>query len=131
MKGTKSVIRLAATIIGGTAFLSAVGGVAQAQDAAAGGKVFARCQACHQVDPAKGSGLGPNLAGVVGRKAGTLPRFNFSPAMAKSGVVWDKARLDAFLAAPQKTLPGSRMAFAGLANPKDRADVIAFLATKK
>lgn len=104
---------------------------ASAQDMTAGAKVFAKCRVCHQVDRAKGSGLGPNLAGVVGRKAGTVARFNYSPAMTRSNIVWDKARLDAFLAAPQRAMPGSRMAFAGLPNPKDRADVIAYLSTNK
>lgn len=103
-----------------------------AQDASGGAKLFeARCQTCHQIDPAKGSGFGPNLAGVVGRKAGTLPRFNYSPAMARSGFVWDKTRLDTFLTAPQRALPGSRMTFPGLPNAKDRVDVIAFLSSRK
>jgi len=115
----------------GATVVSAGADRANAQDAAAGAKVFAKCRVCHQVDRAKGSGLGPNLAGVVGRKAGAFARFNYSPAMARSNIVWDKARLDAFLAAPQRAMPGSRMAFAGLPNPKDRADVIAYLSTNK
>ena len=103
---------------------------AAAQDAAAGAKLFARCQLCHQIDAAKGSGLGPNLAGVVGRKAGTFARFSYSPALARSGIVWTKETLEAFLANPQKLVPGNRMAFAGVPAAQDRADLIAFLATK-
>lgn len=103
---------------------------AAAQDAAAGAKLFARCQLCHQIDAAKGSGLGPNLAGVVGRKAGTFARFSYSPALARSGIVWTKETLEAFLANPQKLVPGNRMAFAGVPAAQERADLIAFLATK-
>lgn len=120
-----------ATCIAGTAVVADLGGQASAQDASAGGRVFTRCQACHQVDRARGSGLGPNMAGIVGRKAGSVPRFNYSPAMVRSNIVWDKAKMDAFLAAPQRVVPGNRMSFPGLANAKDRADVIAYLATRK
>ncbi len=129
----KLFVKLAAMAlyVAGTTVAFIGGDRASAQDATAGAKVFAKCRVCHQVDRAKGSGLGPNLAGIVGRKAGTLARFNYSPAMARSNIVWDKARLDAFLAAPQRAMPGSRMAFAGLPNPKDRADVIAYLSTNK
>lgn len=116
----------------GAAFVLGIAVPAEAQDVSAGAKGFAtKCQACHQVDLAKGSGLGPNLAGIVGRKAGALPRFNYSSAMIRSNIVWDKARLDIFLAGPQRTVPGSRMSFAGLSNAKDRADIIAFLSTRK
>ncbi|BBE32558.1 hypothetical protein SmB9_02160 [Sphingosinicella microcystinivorans] len=74
--------------------------------------------------------MGPNLSGVVGRKAGT-GEFNYSPAMKDSGIVWTSEKLDAFLLKPAATVKGTRMAFAGLPQPNDRANVIAYLATRK
>ena len=72
--------------------------------------------------------MGPFLGGVVGRKAAAVPGFNYSAAMKSSGLNWDEATLDSFLAAPMKKLPGTSMPV-GVAAPKDRADVIAYLAT--
>ena len=99
-------------------------------DAAAGAAVFKRCAICHSVDPGKKTAMGPNLSGVVGRKAGT-GEFNYSPAMKGSGIVWTPDTLDAFLLKPAATVKGTRMAFAGLPQPNDRANVIAYLATRK
>jgi len=99
-------------------------------DAANGAKLFAQCKICHAVEPDK-NGLGPSLHGVVGRKAATLAGFNYSPAMKASGLVWTDAELNEYLTAPMKTVPGTKMAFAGIANDKNRADVIAYLDTLK
>lgn len=99
-------------------------------DVANGAKLYAQCRICHAVEPDK-HGLGPSLHGVVGRKAGALAAFNYSPAMKASGVVWTDAALDDYLRAPMKAMPGTKMAFAGIANDKNRADVIAYLATLK
>jgi cytochrome c len=100
-----------------------------AGDAALGGKLFLQCRACHTVGPADGNGVGPNLYGVVGARAGAKPGYIFSPAMAKSGIVWNAKTLDAFLTRPMTAMPGTKMAFTGVANPKVRADLIAYLAT--
>jgi cytochrome c len=75
--------------------------------------------------------VGPGLKGVVGRKAGTQPDFTYSTAMAKSGLTWDDRTLDAFLADPRTALPGTAMAFPGVEDAKDRADLIAYLKTLK
>jgi cytochrome c len=75
--------------------------------------------------------MAPNLAGAVGRKAGTLPRFAYSPAMTRSNIVWNTTNLDAFLTSPQRSVRGNRMAFVGMPNAKERADLIAFLSSKK
>ena len=85
-----------------------------------------RCAICHSIAPKK-VGMGPDLAGVVGRKAGAT-LFNYSPALKNSGVVWTVTELDAYLAAPTKKLPGARMA---LPTPAagDRRDIIAYLST--
>lgn len=103
---------------------------AAAGDAASGAKLFAQCRVCHSVEPGK-NGLGPSMHGVVGRKAGTLAGFNFSPAMKASGFVWSDAKLNDYLRAPMKSVPGTKMAFAGIADDKRRADVIAYLDTLK
>src|SRR5262245_50508198 len=96
-------------------------------DAAAGRLVYRKCQACHSMDAGKNM-LGPSLAGIMGRKAGAEPGYNFSPAMKQSGLVWDGNTLDAYLADPQKLIPGNKMPFPGLKTDHDRADVIAYLA---
>ena len=99
-------------------------------DPAHGAQVFKqRCAACHSMEPGK-PGMGPNLAGVVGRTAGST-RFPYSPAMKKSGIVWTETQIDAFLKAPSTLVKGNRMAFPGMAAAQDRADVIAYMRGKK
>ncbi|HKX78436.1 MAG TPA: c-type cytochrome [Novosphingobium sp.] len=100
-----------------------------AGDAERGKALFARCAACHSVEPGKNK-LGPSLAGTVGRKAGAVPGYKYSPAMTKSGKVWDAKALDAYLAAPTKAVPGTTMVIA-VPNAEDRAHLIAYLATVK
>lgn len=93
---------------------------------AKGKAVFARCAMCHTTQPGVNR-VGPSLAGVVGRKAGTAKGYAFSPAMKKYAKVWNAATLGAYLAAPTRTVPGTKMAFAGVPNPAERADLIAYL----
>jgi cytochrome c2 len=96
-------------------------------DAAAGRLVFRKCQACHSMEPGK-TILGPSLAGIMGRKAGSDPGYNYSPAMKQANIVWDAKTLDAYLSDPQKLVPGNKMPFPGLKTDHDRADVIAYFA---
>lgn len=98
---------------------------APAQDAAAGGMAFLQCADCHS--PGASNGVGPGLLGVAGRRAGSFPGFTYSAAMAKSTVVWDARSLNDFLAAPQKVVPGTAMAYPGDDDAKDRADLVAYL----
>jgi cytochrome c len=99
-------------------------------NAAAGAKVFAQCKACHVTD--KGvNRVGPSLFGVVGRKAGTVPGYTYSAANKNSGVTWTPDKLYTYLENPRKFMPGTKMAFAGIKNPQQRADLIAYLATFK
>jgi cytochrome c len=100
-----------------------------AQDAEHGKTIFKTCAACHAMDHA--NRVGPGLEGIIGRKAGTVPSFSYSDAMKKSGIVWDAKALDAYLESPQKVVPGNRMPYAGLKNPTDRTDLVAYLATLK
>lgn len=103
----------------------------QAAHAASGADVFNNnCALCHSPDPGT-TKLGPSLAGVVGRKSGTLPGYAYSPAMAKAGLTWDKATLDKYLTDPQATVPGTKMIFLGLKDPADRSAVIDYLASLK
>lgn len=97
-----------------------------AQSPAAGAQAFAQCRACHTLNKGGRSGLGPNLHGVFGRQAGTVPGYNYSPAIKKSGLRWDEKTLNEYLASPMKKVPGSRMPI-GVADPARRAALIAYL----
>jgi cytochrome c len=102
-------------------------GAAQAQDAAAGEKVFAVCKACHQIGPTAKNGVGPELNGVVGRKAGSVEGYNYTPANKNSGLTWDEATLHEYLMDPRKKVPGTKMIFAGIKDEKKLNDLIAYL----
>jgi nitrite reductase (NO-forming) len=95
-------------------------------EAAAGRQVYKKCQACHSLEPGK-DGVGPSLAGIVGKKAATEPNYNYSPAMKASNLTWDVAALNRYLLDPQKTVPGNKMPFPGLKTETERNALIAFL----
>jgi len=110
-----------------TAVLSA--GQSQAQDAAAGGKVFNKCKACHIAEEDKNK-VGPSLKGVIGRTAGIHEGFKYSTAMVeagKGGLVWDDANLTVYLRDPRGMIKGGKMAFPGLKKDDEIANVIAYL----
>ncbi len=92
----------------------------------AGEKVFHQCQACHSIQPGQNR-VGPSLSGVVGRKSGTEPHYNYSPAMKSANIIWTPANLDKYLADPKAVVPGNKMPFPGLKSEEDRENVIAFL----
>ena len=96
-------------------------------DPARGEVRFQECAACHKLD-AGVNGLGPSLHGIFERKAGELADFRYSPALKRSGIVWSPQTLEAYLTDPQALVPGNRMPYAGMADPGDRADLIAYLA---
>lgn len=100
--------------------------------AAAGGKpaAYAQCAACHSVEPGK-HGIGPSLHGVYGTKAGDIPGFAFSEKLKASGLTWDDATLDKWLAGPMKMVPGTKMSYAGMSDPAKRAEIIAYMKTLK
>jgi cytochrome c len=102
-----------------------------AGDAKAGAQVFKRCAVCHTNDKGGGDGLGPNLFGIVGRKAATRPGFAYSAPLQKSGIVWNEALLTKWAAGPARVVPGTKMMFAGITSKKQQADVAAYLATLK
>jgi cytochrome c len=95
-----------------------------------GEKAFDECRACHSTD-AGTNVVGPSLRGVIGRKAGALDDFRYSPAFKRSDITWNRQSIDAFLADPQKVIPANRMPFSGMADAKNRADIIEYLQTLK
>jgi cytochrome c len=98
-------------------------------DPAKGQQVFNKCMACHNADKGGANQLGPNLWDVVGEPIGQGKGFAFSDALAKKGGTWNWDNLSQWLSSPRNFAPGTKMTFAGLGNPQDRADVIAFLNT--
>lgn len=101
-------------------------GIALAQDAAAGKEAYKECAACHSIKPGE-TLLGPSLAGIYGRKAGTVEGFRYSGPLKKSGVLWDEGNLDAYIADPQALIPGNRMPYSGMADAANRKNLIAYL----
>jgi cytochrome c len=102
---------------------------AKAQDAAAGEKVFKNnCGICHSPQPGRNM-IGPSLFSVVDRHSGQIPGFHYSDANLNSGLTWNVTTLDRYLAGPRELVPGTKMTFPGLKDAKQRADLIAYLAT--
>ena len=118
--------RLAAYFIFAGA-LFAVPGIAAAQDLAAGEAFFHKCQACHAVGPGAKNNLGPELNGLVGRKAGTAAGYQYSPALKNAGFAWDQTSFAAFMADPRGKIPGNKMAFAGIKDQAEIASLWAYL----
>jgi cytochrome c len=118
-------------IAAGAALLAALATPALAADAGDGKTIFARCAICHTVVKGGPNGLGPDLFGVVGRKAASLPSFMYSGALKSSGITWTPDKLKMWIAGPQRLVPGTKMAFGGISNPHQIDDVIAYLSTLK
>ena len=122
MKRVAFAVHLAAAVAALTALPAA------AADVEHGRQLFTACAACHTDRP---DALGPNLRGVVGRKAGAREDFRYSNPMKRAGITWDEANLREYLADPQAKVKGNRMPYAGLGDAKDIEDVVAYLATLK
>ena len=109
--------------------LASVGAAQAAGSVSAGAQVYAnQCAMCHSNQPG-GQGIGPSLAGVYGKPAASQAGYDFSPALKAAHLIWNDATLNKFLAAPQATVPGTKMPYAGLTNAAQRANVIAYLAS--
>lgn len=124
--GTAAVLAL---VVASVVWLPAVGDAraedpAPAPDLAKGEEVYARCAACHSLTENR---TGPRHCGVFGRAAASQPGFEYSKAMQRSGLVWDTATLDRFLRAPLEVVPGTKMTYAGVPDPSDRAALVAYL----
>jgi cytochrome c len=103
---------------------------AAAAPAVDGKKIFLQCATCHTITKGGKDMTGPNLNGVFGRKAGTKAGYTYSAAMKAYGVTWSEQTLDVYLAAPQKVVKGTKMAFVGLPKPEQRKALIAYLKTE-
>ncbi len=97
-------------------------------DAAAGEKVYGLCRSCHVLEEGVNR-VGPSLHSIVGSVSGSVEGFNYSEANANSNITWTPEELFAYLENPQGAMPGTRMAFPGVKDPQDRADLIAYLQT--
>jgi len=113
---------------GGAAAEQPIGAMMAVADASHGAEVFKKCGACHTVNQGGANGIGPNLYATVGEGiAQGKGGFAFSDALKAVGGNWDFEKLNAWLTSPRKFANGTKMTFAGLSNPKDRADVILYL----
>jgi cytochrome c len=123
------MMRHVSTATAAALLLALCAGSAAAQEQ--GDQVFKRsCAVCHTTEARKNK-IGPSLAGIVGRKAGSVERFSYSDANRKSGITWDAATLDKYLTDPRNFMPGTKMVFIGLKKPEDRQAVIDWLAQQK
>ena len=98
-----------------------------AQDAASGEKIFVQCKACHQIGENAKNAVGPVLNGLFGRKAGTIEGYSYSPANKNSGITWDEATFREYIKDPKAKVPGTKMTFPGLKDPKQIDDIVAYL----
>jgi cytochrome c len=119
-KMMRAVVFVALLVLGGM-------GEVRAQDAAAGEKVFAVCKTCHQIGETAKNAVGPVLNGLIGRKSGSVPGFNYSEANKNSGITWDEATFREYIKDPKAKVPGTKMAFAGIKDEQKVTDLVAFL----
>ena len=106
------------------ALLASAPALAADGSAERGEEIYARCLACHTLAQNR---VGPRHCGLFGRKAGTVPNYQYSTAMKKHGVTWNEETLDRFIENPMKTVPGTKMGYAGVKDAQERADLIAYL----
>ena len=104
---------------------------AAAGDVVAGRAAFAKCASCHQVGPSARGGFGPQLTGVIGRRAGSTTDFKYSTAMARANFVWTEEQLRAFLKSPGDVVPGNKMRFWGISSDRQIDDILAYLRTTR
>jgi cytochrome c len=111
------------------AWAGSAAGALAAGDPAEGEKIFnQKCKACHQIGESTKNTVGPELNGLIGRKTGSVPGYNYSEANKSSGITWDDATLNEYLVNPKAKVPGTKKIFAGLPNESDRANLVAYLA---
>ena len=119
--------RLSVSALSGLGLVVSVGAAFADEDPVAGASTFRACKTCHQIGENAKNFVGPQLNGIVGRKAGGVPGYNYSDANRNSGLTWDEATLTKYLKSPHEIVPGTKMAFPGLPKDQDVANVIAFL----
>jgi cytochrome c len=109
------------------AAVTAFANAANAQDPTEGQTVFAQCKACHQVGEGAKNAVGPVLNGIIGRKAGSVEGYNYSPANKNSGITWDEATFSEYIKDPKAKVPGTKMVFAGVKDEQRIKDLVAYL----
>jgi cytochrome c len=109
------------------AVLAAISSQSWAQELAAGELVFKQCNICHQVGENAKNEAGPVLNGIIGRKAGTAPGFEYSPGFKSADLVWDDTSFREYIKDPKSMFPGTKMIFAGLKDARKIADLLAYL----
>jgi cytochrome c len=114
---------------GGETLAAPASAPAQAQ-VDAGRRLFARCTNCHEVGAGARNGFGPQLNGIVGRKAGSAPAYAYSPALKQAGFVWNEQKLVAFIRDSEKVVPGNKMRFLSFMSEKQASEIVAYLRTQ-
>lgn len=122
----KTLVAASAMVAGAVALSSPA---FAAGDAAAGEKVFKKCAVCHAIGPNAKNRVGPELNGIIGRKSGTAPGYNYSKAMKGAGITWNAAILKKYIANPKAVVPGNKMAFPGLKSAAEEDNLIAYLSS--
>jgi cytochrome c len=100
---------------------------ASAQDVAAGEKSFRKCLPCHSIGPGAQNKVGPEQNGLDGRKSGTVAGYTYSPANKNSGIVWNDETFKEYIADPRAKIPGTKMIFPGIKDPKEATDLWAYI----
>ena len=111
--------------IAGIVLIASVGGAA-AQDLAAGENSFKKCLPCHSIGPGAQNKVGPAQNGLDGRKAGSVPNYQYSDANKNSGIVWNEATFKEYIKDPKAKIPGTKMVFAGIKNDQEINDLWAY-----
>ena len=120
----QGIVTLAALLWAGAA-------PANAQDTPPGQRVFNQCRSCHQVGPTAKNVVGPQLNGLIGRTAGSVPNYAYSEANKNSGIVWTEAVFAEYIKNPKAKIPGTKMAYVGLKDETQIADLTTYLKTFK
>lgn len=117
----------AGLLVGSAAAVAQAPAAAESPEYKRGRLLYIQCRACHELKAGQPNKVGPNLHGVLGGKAAQVAGFSYSPALRAANLTWDAATLDKWLERPSALVPGNAMAFAGVANPKDRAALLTYI----
>jgi cytochrome c len=115
------------TLIAAAALIAASTAAGLAQDVEKGVNSFKKCLPCHSIGPGAKNKIGPELNGLDGRKAGSVPNFNYSDTNKNSGIVWDEATFKEYIKDPRAKIPGTKMTFPGIKNEQEINDLWAYL----